>query len=100
MKNLFTLLLANLANVSLQADDHCAYFHNRVKSAKNIFYNVQAGDAEYVDSSFPEDMMIRWADHPSKMEDLSLLSNLDFVDSIDIVFPETEGFSLYGRDGI
>ena len=53
-----------------------------------------------MDSSFPEDMMIRWNAHPSKMEDLSLLSNLDFVDSIDIVFPENEGFSLYGRDGI
>ena len=53
-----------------------------------------------MDSSFPEDTMIRWDAHPSKMEDLSLLSNLDFVDSIDIVFPENEGYSLYGRDGI
>ena len=60
MRNLCALLLANLARVGLAADDHCAYYHERVKSAQNIFYNVQSGDAEYVDASFPEDRMIRW----------------------------------------
>ena len=99
MRNLCALLLANLARVGLAADDHCAYYHERVKSAQNIFYNVQSGTAEYVDASFPEDRMIRWDAHPSKQEDLSNLE-LSYVDSIDIVFPEEDGYSLFGADGI
>lgn len=57
------------------------------------------GDQEYVDSTFPKDRMVRWNEHGSMKENLSNL-DITWVESIDIAYPEEDGYSLFGSTGI
>ena len=80
----------------ITAENYCHFAHNRVKQAKDIFYSVQSNKLEYLDTSFPEDTMIRDDNHPSKQGDLSTAKdNVMWLDSIDITFPENN-YSLFG----
>ena len=73
-----------------------------MKNAENIFYGVQAGNAEYVDSTFPREKMIRDPDHPHTHQGnlANKAATATWVDSIDIVYKESDGHSLFGSTGI
>ena len=43
----------------------CGAWHDRVKDAQNIFYGVQSGSTEFVDSTFPHGTAIRDDNNPS-----------------------------------
>ena len=69
-----------------------------MKNAKNIFYSVQSGKHEYLDTTFPEKTMIRDDDHPSSKGNLSSAKEkVTWLDSIDIRYPENH-YSLFGEE--
>ena len=82
---------------------HCGAAHDRIKNAQNIFYGVQAGSSEYVDTTFPRDTMIRDNTNPSFVSGGSTLttkaSEATWVDSIDTRYSDAD-HSLFGTNGI
>merc|ERR1712110_375420 len=96
----FVASVAFFTGFGLASDNsHCSFAHDRVKSGTDIFYEVQAGNREFVDTTFTKDSMIRWDAHPSIKDNLSNVQVV-FVDSIDIAYPEEDGYSLFGETGI
>jgi hypothetical protein len=83
--------------------DVCRSVHDRVKNAQNIFYSVQAGSTEHVDTTFPREDMIRNDANPSFNPTGSNLATKEaeatWVDSIDILYDDST-HSLFGSNGI
>ena len=42
-----------------QEANYCHYAHQRLKDSKDIFYEVNSGQYEYLDDKFSKDKMIR-----------------------------------------
>ena len=76
--------------------DTCSAYHDRVKQGRNIFYAVQAGSAEYSDSTFPHSLAIR-----DPRDTTGSLKNVEmgWVDSIDVRFGD-DHHKLFDDAGI
>jgi hypothetical protein len=93
--------LAQVESANLVTNENrCHFAHDRVKNASDIFYGVNSGSSEYIDATFPHDYAIRWNDHQSHQGNLAHHTDAIWADSIDLAFPEEDGYSLWGDNGI
>ena len=64
---------------------------------------MQGGSREFVDSDFPRDKMITNATSPFNRTSANLskwITQAEWVESIDLRYPEEDGYGLWGNQGI